>query len=207
MCSMDFSCAYAFYEGNECILFNIDGELELSRSNEKIIYQKVNFEFQKKLTLDSSEILANFECFNSSEYWSLKTNSCLPCKPGFIKYSVLSFNCYHSRTELKNFIQSKSYCESMGGVLFRPKTLNERYFFIQIFPNKTVNVDSTIKSVGEIFKWLDGSDVVGFRFGEPNNLFGSKTILKEACIELRSNGYFYDIPCSNSYFLTICQHD
>ncbi|CAF0899951.1 unnamed protein product [Brachionus calyciflorus] len=206
MCSIDSSCAYVFFEKRDCILYSIDAFNNLSLSSDKIIYQKMNFEFQEKLTLDLNQSLFDFECLNSTNFWSLKTNSCLPCRTGFIKYSELPFTCYHNQTDWKNFAESKSYCKSKGGGLFRPKTKNERYFFTQRFPNKTANVYSTITYVGQKFKWPDGSDVVGFGRGEPNN-YNSKSIFKEGCLIIRSDGFFNDISCGKYSSLTICQHD
>ncbi|CAF0741190.1 unnamed protein product [Brachionus calyciflorus] len=206
ICSMNSDCAYAFYEGNECVLFNIDFEYDYSLSNDKIIYQKVNFELQEQLAIDLNQNLLVFECVDSSHFWSLNTNSCEICKIGFVKYSELPFNCYHYATGSKNYAGSKSYCQSKGGVLFRPKTQNERFFFIQRFPFKTTLIDSKITNLGEKFKWPDGSDVIGFGKGEPNNLMYT-WLLKEDCLELRSTGFFNDVPCNTYNDLTICQHN
>ncbi|CAF0714008.1 unnamed protein product [Brachionus calyciflorus] len=87
-----------------------------------------------------------------------------------------------------------------------PKTKHERDFFIQKFPSQKAYVDSTITKLGQIFKWPDGSNVVGFEKGQPNN-YHHASILKEKHVEIRSNGYFNDVSGRNNYSLTICQHD
>ncbi|CAF0964281.1 unnamed protein product [Brachionus calyciflorus] len=206
-CSIDPYCLYIQYEGNNCSLYSEDATNKLVFSNDKIIYQKSNYENQPKLVMENQNYW-NVSCINSTYYWSSNTSSCKSCKTGFIKYSELPFNCYHNQTGWRNFTESKSYCQSKGGVLFRPKTENERSFlyrrFPSIFPFLRVSVDSTITSVGQEFKWPDGSNVVGFEF-QPNNWLGSESFLNEDCLELLHNGYFNDIPCSFSYGLTICQ--
>ncbi|CAF0964319.1 unnamed protein product [Brachionus calyciflorus] len=215
-CSIDPYCLYTQYEVNTCSLYSEDAMNKLVSSNDKIIYQKSNYEFQEKIIMESNiQSDLSISCLNSSYFSSIKTNSCLPCKTGFIKYSELPFNCYHYEKGLRNYVDSKSYCKSSGGVLFTPQTQNERYFLTQRFSDEfpilfrfiSVNVNSSITRVEEKFKWPDGSDVVGFSKGEPNNLFGSKSYLREGCLEIRFNAYFYDIPCSNSYLLTICQQE
>ncbi|CAF0732058.1 unnamed protein product [Brachionus calyciflorus] len=205
-CLIDTYCLYASYDTLTCSLYSQDALNDHVSSNDKIIYQKSNYELKKKLEMEpfthSDPVMS---CSNSSHFWSQSTNLCTPCKTGFIKYSELPYNCYHSGKGSRNFDKSKSYCQSKGGVLFRPKTQNERFFYIKKFPSKITFVNSTITNVGQIFKWPDGSNVVGFGKGEPNNM-GSKKLI-EGCLELRSTGYFNDGACSNSYDLIICQQE
>ncbi|CAF0714010.1 unnamed protein product [Brachionus calyciflorus] len=127
-----------------------------------------------------------------------KSNSCKPCKPGFIKYSEIPFLCYHSQSEAKNLFASKSYCESLNGFLFRPKTKIERIFFAQKFPSKVAFVDSTITAAGQLYKWPDGSTAVGFDNGQPDYYLGI-----EFALMIRSNGYFNDVQFNDIFDLTI----
>ncbi|CAF1067695.1 unnamed protein product [Brachionus calyciflorus] len=206
-CSIDFNCLYAHYESNICSLYSEEALNNLVSSNDKIIYQKNNYDLQSLVLMRPIiQSDSNVSCINNTYFWSSNKSSCVPCKPNFFKQSELPFSCYHSQTGLKNFTESKSYCQSKGGFLFRPKTKNERYVYIQKFPSEIIFVDSTITSVGQKFKWPDGSNVVGFGMREPNNQ-GSTTDLREGCLELRSTGFFNDGSCSNHFNLTICQHD
>ncbi|CAF0899913.1 unnamed protein product [Brachionus calyciflorus] len=203
MCSIESNCVFVNFEKKECILYSYDQTFNLSLSSDRKIYQKKNFDFREKVIPNKNQKSYDL-CLNNSEYWSLNTNSCVPCKTGFIKYPELPFNCYHYTTGSRIFTESKSYCQSKSGVLFRPKTRNESYFYTERFAGKLVNVDSSITSLGEKFKWPDGSDVVGFDVGQPNN-FGGNGNLAENCLEIRSNGLLNDAPDNKYYNLTICQ--
>ncbi|CAF0899969.1 unnamed protein product [Brachionus calyciflorus] len=141
LCSMESSCVYVKFEKKECIMYSYNQTFNLSLSSDRIIYQKKNFNFQER---DSNENLLHDTCLNSSHFWSINFNSCIPCKPGFNKYSELPFNFYHNGTVSKNFSESRLYCQSKGGVLFRPITQNERYFFKDF---QIKHVDSSITYV------------------------------------------------------------
>ncbi|CAF1021883.1 unnamed protein product [Brachionus calyciflorus] len=200
-------CLYVRYERNDCSLYTKDAiKNNLNSTNVKTVYEKKKFNFQEEEAGNSNQIESNGTCLNSSEFWSLKTNSCKPCLSGFFKLSEIPFLCYHSQTGLKTFSGSKLYCQSKGGVLFRPKTQNERYLFVQKFPLKTAFVDSQITIRGEIYKWPDGKIVSGFSSLEPNNgqMFFS---LMENSLIIGTNGLFSDVSGNNNYDLTICQYD
>ncbi|CAF1039264.1 unnamed protein product [Brachionus calyciflorus] len=206
-CLIDSYCLYVKYEGKTCSLYNQDAKNNLVSSYDSLIYQKSNYDFETNIIMEPvTENDRSISCLNKSHYWSLKTNSCIPCKTGFISYSELPFSCYHSQLGWRFFSASKSHCELIGGFLFRPKTQNERFFFTRKFPYKIVYVDSNITSLGKKFKWTDGSDVVGFGTGEPNNARYPWSLI-EGCLEIRSNGMFNDVSCFTYYYLTICQHD
>ncbi|CAF0949742.1 unnamed protein product [Brachionus calyciflorus] len=190
LCSMESNCVYVNFKKKECILYSYDQTFNLSLSSQKIIYQKKNFDFQEKVIPNKNQKSYDL-CLNNSEYWSLNTNSCVPCKTG---------------TGSRNFAESKTYCQSKGGVLFRPKTQNERYFYTQKFAGKLVNVDSSITSLGQKFKWPDGFDVSGFDIDQPNN-YGGNGILVENCLEIRRNGFLNDAPENKFYDLTICEQN
>ncbi|CAF1135507.1 unnamed protein product [Brachionus calyciflorus] len=177
---MDKQCYYVKYEKRECSLFTEQAEIKTYLLSEKTIYEK---------TVQNVMIE---ECSNSTTYWSLSTNSCLRCKTGFIKYSEMQNFCFHDDWELRNFDESKTYCESKGAFLFRPKTQKERLFFTQKFPNFRVFVDSRITSSGEQYKWPGGSYVCGFSNRQPDNLL----TLLESVLEIVSSGKFNDIKNS-----------
>ncbi|CAF0966323.1 unnamed protein product [Brachionus calyciflorus] len=204
-CTLELNCMYAFYERYECLLYAFSDTYNLTSSNNSQIYAKKN-----RITEELNEIILEGPdskvCNMSSEFWSLKKNSCEPCKPEFVKYSEMPFLCYH-HTGGQTFAQSKSYCESKGAVLFRPKTKKERDFFPKKFPIKRAYVDSMITKLGEKFKWPDGTTVIGFSINEPNN-FGSQFLsLYENCLIIDSNGFFNDVAGNRIFDLTICQHD
>ncbi|CAF0860393.1 unnamed protein product [Brachionus calyciflorus] len=144
---------------------------------EDIIYQKI-----------INDVLGE-NCSNNSVYWSLRTNSCLSCKTGFMKYSDMPNFCYRIESRWENFDDSKIYCESLGAFLFRPKTQKEREFFANTFFNSYVFVDSRITSVRQTYKWPDGSYVCGFDNFQPDNLL----TLSESVLEIRANGKFNDL--------------
>ncbi|CAF1079611.1 unnamed protein product [Brachionus calyciflorus] len=205
-CLMISYCLYVQYERNNCSLYTQDAlKNNLNSTSVKTVYEKKKFNFQEGDTDNINQIESNGTCLNSSEFWSLKTNSCKPCISGFLKYSEISFLCYHIQTGLKNFSGSKLYCQSKGGILFRPKTQNERYLFVQKFPLKTAFVDSQIKIRGEIYKWPDGKSVIGFSPLEPN--YGPIFSLMENSLIISANGFFSDVSGNNNYDLTICQYD
>ncbi|CAF0926107.1 unnamed protein product [Brachionus calyciflorus] len=69
-CSIDPYCLYTQYEGNNCSLYSEDALNKLVSSNDKIIYQKSNYEYQSKLVLESNtQNDWNVSCLNNSYYW------------------------------------------------------------------------------------------------------------------------------------------
>ncbi|CAF1062648.1 unnamed protein product [Brachionus calyciflorus] len=204
-CSLEPNCMYAFYERYECVLYAFSDTYNMTSSNNSQIYAK---KFRK--TEEQNEIiLENVDskvCNMSSEFWSLKKNSCEPCKPEFVKFSEVPFLCYHHTGGFKTFAQSKSYCETKTGVLFLPKTKQERDFFPKKFPGKKAYVNSMITKLGEKFKWPDGTNVFGFDWFQPDNLRWPWFLIENSLI-INSNGYFHDFPDNRTFDLTICQHD
>ncbi|CAF1009150.1 unnamed protein product [Brachionus calyciflorus] len=187
-CLSDPYCFYVKYEGKKCSFFTQYAQIQLDPSSEKIIYQKNNLEPKTCLK-------------NSSVFWSLKKNACLPCLPAFIKYSESPHYCYHSQSVERNFFQTNSYCQSKGGFIYTPKAQNERNPFKHIL-DKSAFVNSTVTTLGEIFKWPDGSVVTGFTNSkEPDHLFPI-----ECCLGI-INGLVFDLPCDMTRGLTICQHE
>ncbi|CAF0899895.1 unnamed protein product [Brachionus calyciflorus] len=206
MCSMDESCVYVSFIKNECLLNSFDENFNFSSSSGKKVFQKKNFGFQEKAISGPDQNISNVSCLNNSYLWSHNTNSCVLCKAGFIKYEEFPFSCYHNKVGLRNFIESKSYCESMNSFLLRPKTENERFFFIKKFPYRDFFVDSFITSLGQIYKWSDGSIVFGFDVWQPNNYDGKGNLVQDSLMIL-SNGYLNDASGKNNYSITICQHN
>ncbi|CAF1105772.1 unnamed protein product [Brachionus calyciflorus] len=203
-CSINSYCLYAQYETYNCNLYAQNAKNNLISSIDKKVYEKKNFIFQEEQSDNSNQNVSYGTCSNSSEFWSLKTNSCEPCKPEFVKYSEVPFLCYH-HTGGQTFPQSKSYCITKGGVLFMPKTKHERDFFGKIFPGKKAYVNSMITKRGEKFKWPDGTNVFGFDWNQPNN-FGWPWSLNENCLMINWNGFLHDVPDNRIFDLTICQH-
>ncbi|CAF1106503.1 unnamed protein product [Brachionus calyciflorus] len=206
MCSMNESCVYVIFLKKQCLFYPFDESFNLSSSSSKKIFEKKNFGFQEKLVSGPDQNISHVSCLNNSYYWSLNTNSCVLCQTGFIKYKEFPFSCYHNKAGLRNFIQSKSYCESMNSFLLRPKTQNERFFFIKKFTYRDFFVDSFITSLGEIYKWSDGSNVIGFDVGQPNNYYGLRNLVQDSLMIL-PNGYLNDASGKNNYSITICQHN
>ncbi|CAF0841267.1 unnamed protein product [Brachionus calyciflorus] len=205
-CLIETECLHANFEGNTCSLLTFISKKNTCSSNSKTVYKKINSESNEVLKKNLSQTELNTVCSNSSLFWSIKTNSCLSCKPGFQKYIQVPYLCYHSQFSPKNFIESKVYCQSKNATLFEPKSENERIFFNENFSCKKAYVNSVINNIGETFKWPNGSNVIGFDQRQPNNQ-NSKSDLKENCLEIRPNSYFNDISCDRKLTLTICQHD
>ncbi|CAF1029006.1 unnamed protein product [Brachionus calyciflorus] len=189
-CLMDTQCDYAKYEKKECSLYAKQGNINTNLLSEKIIYQKAI----------ENELIR--ECSGNTTYWSLRTNTCLPCKTGFINYSEMPNFCYLIESRWENFDDSKAYCESLGAFLFRPKTQKEREFF-----NLNAFVDSRITSVGQRYKWPDGSYVCAFYNNQPDNFGNSGNSLIESVLEIWPSGKFNDAPSTKVINQTICQHD
>ncbi|CAF0875257.1 unnamed protein product [Brachionus calyciflorus] len=211
-CLMDIQCYYAKYDKNECSLFTIEAKIDPISLSDKKIYQKIiNELLDEDIGMLPIQNLFLENCSNMDVYWSLTTNSCLPCKTGFMKYSEYPNICYHNVSEWKSFDESKTYCESKDAFLLRPKTKKERIFFAQKFPNLRAFVDSKITSVGKKYKWPDGSYVFGFSFWQPDNWQPFKPrrwwILWENFLEILSNGNFNDVSINHKNELTICQHN
>ncbi|CAF1021902.1 unnamed protein product [Brachionus calyciflorus] len=190
-CFFNPYCLYVRYENNNCSLFTQDAiKNDLNSTNVKTVYEKKKFNFQEEEAGNSNQIESNGTCLNSSEFWSLKTNSCLPCKPGFIKYSEVLFLCYHYQSGLKNYTGSKAYCISKSSFLFKPKTKIERNFFVQKFPLQTAYINSTTNELENIFKLP-----IGYSFDSVYSLvIGPKGLLNDV--------FNYKL-----FNLTICQHD
>ncbi|CAF0841231.1 unnamed protein product [Brachionus calyciflorus] len=204
-CMIESDCLYAHFDYMNCNLYTQHEKniLQMFKNNETM-YVKTNIELNEKLKINDTE--SNYTSLNSSVFWSFKTNSFLSCRPGFQKYKQVSYLCYHSLTDKKTFTESREYCKLGNATLFEPKTENERYFFSQNFWSKNAYVNSVITYKGETYKWPNGSIVMGFAHGQPNN-HNSNGKLTKNCLEIHSNGYLNDVSCDKINHITICQHD
>ncbi|RNA41830.1 hypothetical protein BpHYR1_040025 [Brachionus plicatilis] len=178
-------------ETQKCILFS-------GFSTKNNLVTKQSALLAKVFTQNSSS-----ECIKETEYWSIKMNSCLPCPVTFKRYSLNSFSCYHMSQNDMKFFEAKSYCEEKSAFLPRPKTSNERELIRYLSNNTKTWVDSFIDSLGEVYKWGDGTNVTGFKNGQPGNEGDNSSRLNQNVLII-SDLCFFDIEYWKT-FKTICQ--
>ncbi|XP_068189210.1 CD209 antigen-like protein 2 [Antennarius striatus] len=168
--------------------------------------QQEKVELQK----ERAELLAKLSTATALQPRTEATPTPLTCPPDWHRFNG---SCYLISRTTRDWPESKSYCESLGGHLAIIHTAEEQTFLWDLLPRGHWNAfwfGVTDEHTEDHWKWVDGTPLAGgfWEVGEPNNHIDEDCgyIVKTRVLERVAVRSWYDAPCS-MYWRFICEKE